>query len=445
MNENTLIDAIGNIDEAMIEKHIKARAVSDAGMRGRQKSRVWIKWVSLAACLALIVSAIPLWALMRSRTEQPGTTADEGPATLPNGDGPRFSAEDIAGLFGVNDSPTQYYEKVYAPGLEAFDILEIPDAEYLPVYARENSDVPFDRDSLLSFANEHLPGICEALEIEGGSYTLDEWSDDEYYARLNENLTVFFSQYNSNSLRVSHFTSEDDWTFTLYGDEVTVDQTQSDGEIIQSLSGVRDSLEKMLGRSFPNVRVRRHYSSYHSGVALLFVDFYDKFESHYGLSDEILSDYVTVFFQPKKDDEADSNFLDFNFLSYYELRTEQAEEGYKILSNEKMISLEKAEEMLKSGYVFGGHICRLCARNNAQVDFSDYDAVGIAYISGIPFYVFYKQIGAVPGGNLIYARTYVPAIEVSGLEEYFEAQESVHKNESWWEEDYPTAPKDEDE
>ena len=87
--------------------------------------------------------------------------------------------------------------------------------------------------------------------------------------------------------------------------------------------------------------------------------------------------------------------------------------------------------MLEKGYVFGGHSCPLCMQMQEKVDFSDYDHVGIEYVQkatyeGItneyyPFYAFYKEIEE---GK--FARTYVPAFRVSGLEEFFEAQESKH-------------------
>ena len=72
------------------------------------------------------------------------------------------------------------------------------------------------------------------------------------------------------------------------------------------------------------------------------------------------------------------------------------------------------------------------------VDFSDYDFVDIVYIQSrnpnqaskdiIPFYAFYKKIGIAENGNEIYAKTYVPAIRVSGYEEYFKSQEAEHRN-----------------
>lgn len=46
---------------------------------------------------------------------------------------------------------------------------------------------------------------------------------------------------------------------------------------------------------------------------------------------------------------------------------------------------------------------------------------------GIPFYTFYKKIRQDEDGFVQYAKTMVPAIEVSGLEEYFYAQMETHR------------------
>lgn len=97
------------------------------------------------------------------------------------------------------------------------------------------------------------------------------------------------------------------------------------------------------------------------------------------------------------------------------------------------ISLEEAEAMLAKGYVFGGHTCPICMSGQNEIDFSDYDHVGIEYVQRVtledwtneyyPFYAFYKEIEE---GR--YARTYVPAFRVSGMEEYFESQKSNHNS-----------------
>lgn len=95
-----------------------------------------------------------------------------------------------------------------------------------------------------------------------------------------------------------------------------------------------------------------------------------------------------------------------------------------------MLTLSEAEALLSKGYVFGGHGCTLCMANQPAVDFSDYDAVSLEYVAApdspgqksrlsLPFYAFYKYIGENEYGIPTYAKTYVPAIEISGLEEYF--------------------------
>jgi hypothetical protein len=99
-----------------------------------------------------------------------------------------------------------------------------------------------------------------------------------------------------------------------------------------------------------------------------------------------------------------------------------------------MISLEAAEELLEKGYVFGGHSCPLCMAEQPEVDFSEYTCVNIEYLPDekgeifIPFYAFYKYIGETDYGIGTYAKTYVPAVEVSGLENYFNLQTNKHSN-----------------
>ena len=105
----------------------------------------------------------------------------------------------------------------------------------------------------------------------------------------------------------------------------------------------------------------------------------------------------------------------------------------------RRLPLEEAEKLLYKGYVFGGHSCYLCTRNPESVSFEGYDRVGIEYMfrsdaitysetveTGIPFYVFFKEIETDDDGNLVFAKTYVPAIYVSGLDEYFERQRERH-------------------
>jgi hypothetical protein len=75
-----------------------------------------------------------------------------------------------------------------------------------------------------------------------------------------------------------------------------------------------------------------------------------------------------------------------------------------------------------------------------KVDFGEYDYVGMEYMTGsvldsekrrvpylrIPFYAFYKRLYVQRDGTIVYAKTYVPAIELSGYEEFFESQAAKH-------------------
>jgi len=111
---------------------------------------------------------------------------------------------------------------------------------------------------------------------------------------------------------------------------------------------------------------------------------------------------------------------------------EKWSEYYSVDQKVKMLTLEEAERLLEKGYVFGGHSCPICMANQPEVDFSDYTCVSIEYLAGldvdiyIPFYTFYKYIGETSAGIGTYAKTYVPAVEIEGLEEYFKQQESRH-------------------
>ena len=131
-----------------------------------------------------------------------------------------------------------------------------------------------------------------------------------------------------------------------------------------------------------------------------------------------------------------------SYVRYYESRSDVNEPKYREIAKAKRISLSEAEALLYKGYVFGGHTCPLCMREQDKVDFEGYDFVGLAYVfeysqpdgppaMGIPFYTFYKEIGASPNGNTVYAQTYVPAIEVYGYEEYFESQAEEHQSALW--------------
>ncbi len=130
-----------------------------------------------------------------------------------------------------------------------------------------------------------------------------------------------------------------------------------------------------------------------------------------------------------------TDIIDKCSITYYSCRI-PIDEYYTVEAKCKLISLETAEELLANGYVFGCHACPICMAAQDKVSFDKYDHVSFEYFGdyfgdparSIPFYVFYKKIGTSENGNIIYAKTYVCAIEVSGLKEYYDAQKDNHKS-----------------
>ncbi len=432
MKENIndkLSDALTDVDDEYIMKTENPP----------EKSRnLWIRWTALAACLVLLVSAIPLWAMMKDKT--------------PTYDNARFSAQDIANLFGMTkDGATVYYKKVYVPDPEYLYLTPLPTVDYLPVYEKVFSSV--NKRELSNLADKCLPNIAEALGVDKPKYEVEQEKDDcridtdagDYNIRI-------YQEYMCNYVIISRILDTDPLRrVILNGKTVTVDQTQSDEEIISSLSEIRAELVKMFGRDFPDAKVVRKYdANSENGVKWLSVYFYDGSEySLNGFTNENnipFSDYIELDFdnfQNYADDLVSKDHLTDVSIRYVNYRKDLS-----TISNHRVISLEEAETLLEAGYVFGGHSCKLCMEMQEAVDFSDYDFVGMTYIfgsakyydsvakkfkpqnsTGIPFYVFYKQLELeCQNGNLTYAKTYVPAIKVSGLKEYFESQEKEHRS-----------------
>lgn len=99
------------------------------------------------------------------------------------------------------------------------------------------------------------------------------------------------------------------------------------------------------------------------------------------------------------------------------------------------MSLARAEELLAKNCVFSGYGgCPICQAEQEKISFEDYDAVRLEYrkqngSATLPVFAFYKlleklepseyQAPSVYGKDL-YAVTCVPAVDVEGIEEYFE-------------------------
>ncbi len=373
------------------------------------------RWVALAACLALAVGL--LWFLR----------------PLPVYDEAWLSAQDAAGVIQVNGTQgvaTKAYTEVYAPDVDALYLTPLPQAEYATIYRYTPLPAETNQKVFDAFIDELLPRAETALglwlpieEIQESSSGLSTYpaKDRYYYFTMNISQNKGREQpWGESAYQRFFFYYREKDAFLLNGKTVTMDYRQSDEEILASLEAVKADLFALCGEEFEAVQIRRDYSR--DGTA------------------DLPSSVTVTWYQPT-DVPATGNSLQLSLryesdgspdlikVQYIRYR-QPVEKAYKAKANCRLLTLEEAEALLYKGYVFGGHSCHICMQEQEAVDFEGYDAVGFEYVSGtdyvLPFYTFYQYLHTTEGGLKVYAKTYVCAIELEGLEEYFAQQAENH-------------------
>ena len=217
----------------------------------------------------------------------------------------------------------------------------------------------------------------------------------------------------------------------LDGEQVTIDQSQRDEEIIASLTSIKQKLFAIFGTEFSNAKVVRKYG-YRSthGAETVHIYYYNEAAHPLNKVQTIpVTDYIVITFDNYENWTGDilsaDKLIDAK-IGYRKYRL-TPESHYKTIGKGKLISLEEAEERLSKGYVFGKS-CQECKSEQSEFGCTHYDYVSFEYIGDhdreginlvLPFYVFYSKAGNTPNGNEKYEITYVCAIEISGLEDYY--------------------------
>lgn len=431
MSERKWMRAMGKIDDRVIERYM---GVEEKLSKSQKTKRIWLRMSAIAACACLVFSAVMVaWILNRE-------------PQVPVYDEPMYSAEEIADMFPVKDGATNAYVKVYVPDSEYLYISDVSNSKYISIFEYDYSDASLDSAEFTEFVDSILPNIAEQLDENISEYKIDErYANDDWHAHLStnircENYYISVGQYeNKYSILINDALF--DGNIILDGERVCIDQRQSDKEIIKSLKSIKQKLFEMFDVDFSDAKVVRSFNGREeNGADWIEIYFYDEKEhSLNSVSAPPISDYIAISFDNSFNYEGDivsDSILTKASVNYVKSRND-IEATCKKTARAKMISLEEAEELLYKGYVFSGHTCQLCMEEQDKVDFTGYDFVGLAYIFarnekgqktlGIPFYAFYKEIGSAENGNRIYAKTYVPAVQVSGMEEYFKMQEAEHR------------------
>ena len=287
--------------------------------------------------------------------------------------------------------------------------------------------------------------ICVIKNYKNYEITKEKtWDEKTYYeAEIREGDTeksiYFFAINNLLYFKYSNFYER---RLEINGGKPSILASDTDEQIKEKLKDTLSFVCASFGKEYSNAKICRYYSQEQLETIRIYLYspeetvFPPNFSKAPMTADYILLTFYTNWGSGTYCDWGGSK--DEAFLS--EVSVYKAikpwGEYYGVNAKAKMLTLDDAERLLEKGYVFGGHSCPLCMAAQPEVDFSDYSYVDIEYVyneSGelcIPFYAFYKYIGEAEQGIKTYAKTYVPAIEVSGYEEYFESQKGKHQN-SW--------------
>ena len=449
MKENELLDGISNIEPDIVERFVSIDNKLQKKANAKRSQGIWLRFGAVAACFLLIVSAVIVVPMLQ-KANLPDVPTWDLP-DVPTWDTAQYSAEDIAKLFDsmkLDGVATNAYTKIYVPDSKYLYIGNMPDDEYLKLYQHTQIDKELNEVELQAFIDAFLPKLVESLDAPIPQYSIKE----NNYSTGNNTLSASVdigSYYLSasqnpqkNSLGFSKL--KGNRQIVIDGETIQIDQRLSDEEILDSILSIKNKLFGIFGISFSNAKVVRNFGSYTKhGVERVYIYFYN--ESAHELNSSQprpVTDYIYISFDNFSNYSGDivsDSMLTVSSVYYFKNRSDLGNPPYDIVANTKRISISEAEALLYNGYVFGGHSCPLCMRAQDKIDFEGYDFVDIEYVFeysnknetpsiGIPFYAFYKNIGTSENGNTIYAKTYVPAIEVSGYKEYFESQKNNHRS-----------------
>lgn len=475
MTNKDILNAMGNIDPKLIldAEPSKRRETIEK----KQVKTIRARWGMVAASFvifAMTIWGIGDWLLERQSGnkfpdnhmvgEVPNNIDKPTITSSPVDKQAYYTAEELQNFFDMrkNDAvATSYYTEVFVPSMEYLKISSILTEETIAIYEKKELPQTLDEETFTEFLDAIAPKLLNAVGESIHPYEIEKHSmallGDYLEVSLNgkSQLRKYFVQ--AEQTEEFHTVTLSSWaemlnptrSISLDGVKVEVDQTKPDADILQSLEIIKEKLFTIFGVDFADAKIVRKYggdSEY--GVNWLHVFFYDE-NAHplNAMSETPVSDYIRLVFDNFANTEADilsDSILQNVTISYRQNRV-SVKESYVESKKLNRISLDEAEEMLAKGYVFGGHFCSFCMQAQEAVSFDGYDKVGMIYVMGrddkgkqtesVPFYVFYKYIKDAENGNQVYAKTLVPAISVSGCEEFFEKQKQHHNLETFLKEE----------
>ena len=378
MKGEDLLESMEYIDAALIEEAEYPTPV---------KKKPWLRITAIAASLAILIGGILL-------APRPYLQFD-------------LSMEQLLEVTAESENILGDSDRFYRTVVDAEQgplLNPLPTAKTALIFNRNDMKLPESKAELKNWTTPILERMCESLGVSVSDYK-------EKYDVLNN-----FGVLGQSKVFRIEATRRGNCELRLDGELVTIDPSLSDEEILASLESIKQKLFAIFGVKFSDAKVVR-YSARNVNVV-----FYN--ESAHPLNKintAPVTDYITISWNNKDYNNGISSADDriTAKISYRQKRI-PSYINYQTVGYGKLISLEEAEEMLAKGYVFG------------RKDLTDYDHVSYVYVADsdrqgmnlvVPFYVFYKKLDEWQNGSETYANyatAYVCAIEIPGLEEYFE-------------------------
>ncbi len=425
MKKEEFFDMMNNIDDDLLAREDRASA-NVKKLRIRKLTVLVAAVLLLAVCLSVVV---PMFVEKQRFIE-----------LTPEMVGDMFRQEESYDSLGVTNKYKEFYTD---------DVLQGADTPYVdlaPVYKRTYPK--YDKEDFLEFINSNISRTGRLVNIDlSGTVKIDdieERSDDyRYHPDFDSSRKGYVDFYMArNEMRAEAYDGiMGDVRMLIDGEYVSVLTTDSDEIVKEKIANAQKYLSDFYGKSYSEVYI---YWACFNGRAE-FADIYLYNSEDFTQIDNMavnscLSEYIKLrlyidrgYGYPYHWGGSDTEAFLIS-VEYVEAITD-VKKYYQYCGDYKLIDLEKAEEMLEKGYVFGFHSCSLCQSEQTGVDFTNYDAVGMEYVIGnngiiAPFYVFYENIDKIAYskyGDHIYAKTYVCALDIDGIDEYFENQAQNHK------------------
>ncbi|MDF2544583.1 MAG: hypothetical protein K0S47_4301 [Herbinix sp.] len=413
MNGKQLYKELNSIGDDIIEE-----ALNSTTIKGELRTLSLIKkrWILITACLCLLFCCLILNPLLQDRRSDKMS------------DSIQIMASDLISqakglVFG--DASTKAYFTMESDSLSKLMRSPVKNNTVLPaltVYKTVLSDPhPYFIDKVQNITQKLKSNFDISLSDE--NYTSYEDYNHYYVDLISDNFSIQMDTSDSRGTIETNYRIWDNdrpiQYLELFGEKIIITADESDESILDKLSGALAFVNKLFGTNCKFQYISRSLESIDEGYVSLSVEAYeDSDDMNQAMYNQYL-DSIDFLFMGENQDE-----LPLVGIYYTEYELEKA-----FPSDVTLISVQDAERNLKKGYIFAGHVCPACMSANKEVDFENYDGVEIVYRRDtfgkyvIPFYAFYKDTG-----DKTYAVAYVPAVEVSGMREYFTEQESWHNN-----------------